>query len=160
MVDTKKCNECLAGIKKNSEEIHDGIVKSVEDKMSFIDEKVDKKLASIDDKATIALANWETKGDKMTGMIKWWLGVSVTVTLFLAGGVVYIINQINTKADKADVPTMNEVRMLNELGDEYNRDVFVRKDKITGDTSAYYWSKINIYGQTLRGGGHGNVTKN
>lgn len=61
-------------------------------------------------------------------------------------------NQMKELPSKKEVPTLNEIRMLRELGDQYNRDVFVRKEKVTADTSAYFWSKINIYGSTMRGG--------
>jgi len=62
------------------------------------------------------------------------------------------INVINIeKADKKEVPTMNEIRMLRDLGDQYNKSIFVRKENVNSDTSAYFWSKINIYGSELRG---------
>lgn len=60
-------------------------------------------------------------------------------------------HEIEVKPSKNEVPTMNEIKMLRELGDEYNRNVFVRKQLLTADTSAYFWAKINIYGSTLRG---------
>lgn len=62
------------------------------------------------------------------------------------------INQISVeKADKKEVPTLNEIKMLRDLGDQYNRSIYVRKENVNSDTSAYYWSKVNIYGSELRG---------
>lgn len=58
---------------------------------------------------------------------------------------------IDAKPSKKEVPTMNELQMLLELGNQYNRSVFVRKDFVTADTSAYHWAKINTYGGQLRG---------
>lgn len=60
-------------------------------------------------------------------------------------------DEILLKANKKEVPTLNEIKQLRDLGDQYNRSVFVKKYKITTDTSAYYWSKKNIYGSELRG---------
>jgi hypothetical protein len=62
-----------------------------------------------------------------------------------------ILNDLAKKAEVKEVPSMNEIRMLRELGDEYNRTVFERKKQIKGDTSAYYFAKKAIYGSELRG---------
>jgi len=145
-------------MKENSNEIHQGIMISVTDTLTKINDKVDLKLAQLDDKTTIFFENQAAKTDKMISTVKWWIQVSLAFTLALAGGfgiyAMKIENLNNEKADKKEVPTMNEIRMLRELGDEYNRSVFVRKPYVNADTSAYYWSKKNIYGSELRGASH------
>lgn len=159
-LESEKCNACLDEMKENSEQIHKDIVKSVSENLSKINDKVDNKLSQLDDKSTIFFANQELKSDKMINMVKWWIGVSLTLTLALAGGFgVYafkIESLNNDKANKKDVPTLNEIRMLRDLGDQYNRSVFVKKQNINADTSAYFWSKKNIYGSELRGSKNGN----
>lgn len=66
--------------------------------------------------------------------------------------IIEIKYEVDSKPSKKEIPTMNEIRMLRELGDQYNSAIFLRKNHIEADTSAYYWAKINIYGSTLRGG--------
>jgi hypothetical protein len=155
VLQSDRCRECLTEMKESSEQIHREIVKSITDNMTLINNRVDSKLAQMDDKATIFFENQERKHDKMIGMVKWWIGVSLTLTLALGGGFGMYAFKIETlsneKANKKDVPTMNEIRMLRELGDQYNRSIFVKKEKVTADTSAYFWSKKNIYGSELRG---------
>jgi hypothetical protein len=58
---------------------------------------------------------------------------------------------IDSKPSRKEIPLMNEIKMLRDLGDAYNDAKFVKKDHITSDTSAYYWARINIYGSTMRG---------
>jgi len=157
-LESERCNACLDEMKENSEQIHNEIVKTVSQNLTKINEKVDNKLAQLDDKSTIFFQNQELKSDKMISMVKWWIGVSLALTLALAGGFgiyAFKIESLNNdKANKADVPTLNEIKMLRDLGDQYNRSIFVRKSVITSDTSAYFWSKKNIYGSELRGGKH------
>lgn len=154
-LESEKCNSCLNEMKENSELIHKEIVKTVDQNLVKINDKVDNKLAQLDDKSTIFFTNQESKTDKLVSMVKWWIGVSLTLTLALMGGFgvyAFKIESLDTvKADKKEVPTMNEMRMLMELGDAYNRSIFIKKDRIIADTSAYYWARKNIYGSELRG---------
>ena len=59
--------------------------------------------------------------------------------------------EIESKPSRKEIPLMNEIKMLRELGDQYNDAKFVRREKVTADTSSYYWARINIYGSTMRG---------
>jgi hypothetical protein len=60
---------------------------------------------------------------------------------------------IEAKPSKKEVPTMTEFMQITELGIEYNAHVYVRKEFVTVDTSAYFYAKRNIYGDQsiLRG---------
>src|ERR1035437_1300403 len=55
---------------------------------------------------------------------------------------------IDAKPTKKEATTLNVVMALTELGDAFNRKVYVQKDHILSvDTTAYFYLKKNIYGE-------------
>lgn len=142
----EKCAECLDEISKKSEQVLDGI-----------QDQFRHKLAAFDDKSTIHFAEQAIKYDKFENkvidMIKYFmLGISAII-LICATIVGITWQESESKIDKKDAVTKNEARALRELGDDYYRKIFVVKEYITADTSAYYYFKKNAYGDysILRG---------
>lgn len=83
---------------------------------------------------------------------RWVLGIVLGVTFMLGAVVGFTWNEVRNKANRTEVFTMNEMKMLRELGDKYNKAVYVQKQYIIpNDTTAYWYARKNIYGSELRG---------
>jgi len=142
----EQCAECLDEISKKSEKVLEGI-----------EHQFKHKLAAFDDKSTMHFAEQAIKYDKFENkvidMIKYFmLGISAIILICASiVGATYL--KVESKMDKKDAITKNEARALRELGDDYYRKIFVIKEYITADTSAYYYFKKNAYGDysILRG---------
>ena len=94
---------------------------------------------------------------KVIDMLKYFMIIIGGATLIGVSVVGITWLEVQSKANKDDVPTMTEIQALTDLGDQYNRSVFVKKTEIKADTSAYYWFRENSYGKySLRRG----TTKN
>lgn len=64
-------------------------------------------------------------------------------------------NKINTinieKADKTEFVTRPEFELMTQQGDEYNKNMFVRKSEITADTFSYPMNKRRLFTGAMRG---------
>lgn len=123
-------------------------------------EHIRKQVISHDEKYDKYLEKQDKRENKrslynvlIVGILVSILGYSLLEQKTIGETLILLKQDIDAKPSKKEVPTMTEMQMLRELGDEYNRNVFVRKIRVTADTSAYFWSKINIYGSLMRGGG-------
>ena len=91
--------------------------------------------------------------EKVIDMLKYFMIIIGGATLIGVSVVGITWLEVQSKANKDDVPTMTEIQALTDLGDQYNRSVFVKKTEIKADTSAYYWFRENSYGKySLRRG--------
>ena len=139
-----KCDACLKEMKENSESIHKEIQEQTTKTLTDVVDRVNESITTLSDRLDV-------KAAQMVAMVKWWIGISLTFTFFLAGGFAIYAVKINAKADKDAVVTLNEFKLINELGDEYERNVYVKKDAIRNDTATYVSTKKLVYGSVLRG---------
>lgn len=62
-----------------------------------------------------------------------------------------LAKEISSKADKEETVKRTEFELLIEQGDEYNRNVFLKKDEIRADTFTYNSNKKLVFKNGLRG---------
>lgn len=134
-----KTDDAISSYLKNQEIKHD---KNFNDHLEYQDIKYDKFL--------------DKKGKRDVQMFYFILFILTLFGSVIAYGyqqqsntkekIIIMQQNIDTKPSRKEIPTMFNLKVLTELGDKYNRVVYVRKEQIMGDTSQYYWTKINIYG--------------
>jgi len=150
-----ECIDCFENINTHANYVFGMFeVKSAE-AMEKQDEAFTKHLKVQDAKYDVFLERADKRDSRRSGANMLILGLFASVIAYsyvqqreLENTVIKINNE---KADRKEVPTMNDIKQLRDLGDQYNRSVFVRKEIVSSDTSAYFWSKKNIYGSELRG---------
>lgn len=128
-----ECTQCLIEMKTESKAIHEEIKEQSKIHFEKMDEKTENKFNSFE--------------KKVFGLLIYFLSGIGFVILLCAGVVGLTWVQVQNKADKDNVPTITEIQALNQLGDQYNQSVFVKKSVVTADTSAYYFARKNIYGE-------------
>ena len=57
----------------------------------------------------------------------------------------------NEKANKTEFVTKPEFEIITQQGDEYNKNIFVKKTEITADTFSYPMNKERLFGEVSRG---------
>lgn len=79
----------------------------------------------------------------------------MTFNIFMFGiilGIVgYVAIESQKKANSADVLTVKEAKVIYELGDAYNKTLFIQKQN-PQDTTNYKWVMKGIFSGSLRGG--------
>lgn len=134
----EQCAECLDEISQKSGKVLDNI-----------EIRFENKLASFDDKSTIHFTEQSEKFDKfkqeVLSMFKWFMGGVAAIISICAIVVGITWLNVQSKIDAKDALTKNEAYQLTFLGDNYNRKIFVLKQGLISDTSAYYYNKLNIF---------------
>lgn len=57
----------------------------------------------------------------------------------------------NEKANKTEFVTRPEFEIITQQGDEYNKNIFIKKTEITADTFSYPMNKKRLFGDVSRG---------
>lgn len=86
---------------------------------------------------------------RVIDMLKYFMIIIGSATLLGLSIVGITWLEVQSKASKKDVPTMPMIQALTDLGNDYNKSVYVRKDVIKADTSAYFWFRMNAYGEYI-----------
>jgi len=149
-----ECKTCMDDIKESTEKILAEITHNF--KVQSAKMQDDWTIFMLDANNQLKL-NIETSTQKIdkesserNSNSRWVLGIVLGVTFSLGAVVGFTWNEVSSKANRDEVFTMNEIKMLRELGDQYNKAVFVMKDTIKNDTTAYWYARKNIYGNELR----------
>lgn len=135
----EKCAECLAEISQKSETV-----------LNNFETQFKHRLHTFDENSTTHFKEQSEKYDKfeekVINMVKYFM-LGISAVIFICSTIVGITwISVQSKIDKADALTKNEARALRELGDDYNKKIFVQKDEIKADTTAYYYFKKNVFG--------------
>lgn len=150
----KDCQTCMDDIKKSTERVlseitHNFKVQSAkmqDDWIMFMTDANKQLIANIE----ASTQKIDKESNERNSNSRWVLGIVLGVTFSLGAVVGFTWNEVSSKADRSEVFTMNEIKMLRELGDQYNKAIFVMKDTIKSDTTAYWYARKNIYGNELR----------
>lgn len=152
----KECKNCMDDIKESTEKVlseitHNFKVQSAKMQDDWIMFMVDanKQLTANIEASTQKI---DKESSERNSNSRWVLGIVLGVTFMLGAVVGFTWNEVSNKADRSEVFTMNEIKMLRELGDQYNKSIFIMKDTIKNDTTAYWYARKNIYGSSFRGG--------
>jgi len=99
--------------------------------------------------------NMEKKHDSFMSKMETRHNILMGVQLFLLGifaiAITSIWVELTTKADKEESVKRTEFELLIEQGDEYNRNVYLKKDEIRADTFTYNSNKKLVFKNGLRG---------
>jgi len=151
----KECQTCMDDIKKSTERVlaeitHNFKVQSAkmqDDWIMFMTDANKQLTANIE----ASTQKIDKESSERNSNSRWVLGIVLGVTFSLGAVVGFTWNEVSNKANRSEVFTINEIKMLRELGDQYNKSIFVMKDTIKNDTTAYYYARKNIYGSEYRG---------
>jgi len=83
---------------------------------------------------------------------KWILTIVLGVTFCLGAAVGIIYKEVAQKADRKEVVTLEEMKMMHELTQAYNSDQFLRNPYAKVDTTNFNWLVKKIFSGTMRGG--------
>lgn len=99
--------------------------------------------------------NMEKKHDSFMSKMETRHNILMGVQLFLLGLFAVAItsgwSELERKANKEETVKRTEFELLIEQGDEYNRNVFLKKDEIRADTFTYNSNKKLVFKNGLRG---------
>jgi len=98
--------------------------------------------------------------DQLVSTVQWFLGI-VLIFLLVSWGITGTTwLEVQSKADKSETVKRTEFELVIQQGDEYNRNVFVKKEDIKQDTTTYIANKNLIFSNVSRGSAYNKIIKN
>jgi len=166
VIDLKDTRKMCSDKKKLSDECTiclSEIQQSVSSFLSGIEEKDNKQRARMADEWAMFLSGAEEKLDKsvsdsknssdqVNSNSKWILTIVLGVTFALGAVVGFTWERMGTKADRVEVLTKEESKMIFDLTRAYNSDQFIQNPNAKTDSTNYTWLVNKIFSGTMRGG--------
>lgn len=140
-----KTDEAISSYLKNQELKHD---KSFEDHLEKQVRKEDVAFSKHLEKQATKYDNFEKK---VLGIIKWVLGIMLGIVLLCSGivGVTWII--VQSKANKIEVLSLEDAKIIIDLGDKYRDQRYVMRTGETIDKYNYKWYIETVFARASRG---------
>lgn len=142
---TAECIACLSDIREQSEKVHSEISQRANDQFELYDGKITAFLEKQE------IKNNETRSF-LVSTVKWFLSIALGFLVVMAGGVGYYAIQIEKKADKNATLSIEDAKIIRELGDKYYDSRYVHADGSTVDQGNYQLMLQTLFERASRGG--------
>jgi len=146
----EQCDSCFDDIAKKVDQMVN-VAKNSIVKMNYEHQVAleDRAIKNKEFHETEATLNKATR-DSLVSTVQWFLGV-VLILLVVSWGITgYTWIEVMGKADKDETVRRTEFELIIQQGDEFNRNVFEKKENIIQDTTTYIANKNLVFRNGLR----------